>query len=207
MFTNIYTMTDQEFIKICEESDSMLSASKKIGISFSTFKRKAKKLGCYKTNQFWSKGKTSISDSRIGSKYKDSIFIENSKATRAYVKSLVMKEGFIEYKCEECGLGSNWMNKNLNLHLDHKNGVRNDNRISNLRFLCPNCHSQTESYCSKINRAITVETYDIEYIKSVFNECSSVTECLNRLSLKDTKSNRDKLKLICRGLVEKSRLS
>ena len=196
MYVNIYIMTDQEFIKICEDSDSMLSASVKIGISFSTFKRKAKKLNCYKTNQFWNKGKTSISDIRVRSKYEDSIFVENSKVARAYIKSLIMKEGLIEYRCELCEIDGNWMGKNLNLHLDHKNGIRNDNRISNLRFLCPNCHSQTESYCSKINRSITIETYDIEYIKGVFNESSSLTECLIRLSLKDTKSNRDKLKRI-----------
>ena len=50
------------------------------------------------------------------------------------------------YKCEECGCGSKWMGKTLTLHVDHKSGVRADNTPGNLRFLCPNCHSQTENF-------------------------------------------------------------
>lgn len=189
-------MTDQDFIKLCNDSDSMLSASKKIGVSFSTFKRRAKKLNCYNTNQSWNRGKSSLSDDRIKSKYEDSIFVEDSGVTRAYLKSLIIKENLIKYECCECGIKNIWRGKNLNLHLDHINGVRNDNRIENLRFLCPNCHSQTESYCSKNFRPVTVETYEIDYIKKIIDECSSITECLNRLNLKDTKSNRTKLKII-----------
>jgi 5-methylcytosine-specific restriction endonuclease McrA len=41
------------------------------------------------------------------------------------------------------------MGKPLSLHLDHKNGKNNDHRIENLRFLCPNCHSQTATYAGK----------------------------------------------------------
>ncbi|MBX9580218.1 MAG: HNH endonuclease [Gemmataceae bacterium] len=50
--------------------------------------------------------------------------------------------------CTRCGI-SEWQGCPLSLHLDHVNGVNNDNRLENLRFLCPNCHSQTESYCKK----------------------------------------------------------
>lgn len=189
-------MTDQEFIKICNDSDSMLSAARKMNISFSTFKRKAKRLNCYNTNQFWNKGKTSLSDFRIKSKYSDSIFVENSKVTREYIKSLIIKEKLIDYKCSECDIVNSWRGRNLSLHLDHRNGIRNDNRLDNLRFLCPNCHSQTESYCSSVNRSITVETYSLDEIKEVLKDSLSITECLNRLSLKDTKSNRSKLKMI-----------
>jgi len=72
-------MEDYKFIEMCNNSESMRDVSIKMNMSFSTFKRKALKLGCYKTNQFWSRGKTRISDSRILSKYnKDEIFIENS---------------------------------------------------------------------------------------------------------------------------------
>src|SRR5262249_40269480 len=50
------------------------------------------------------------------------------------------------YQCGVCGI-SQWRGQPLRLHLDHLNGVHNDNRVDNLRLLCPNCHSQTSTYC------------------------------------------------------------
>ena len=52
-------------------------------------------------------------------------------------------------ECSCCGLSSIWNNKPLTLHVDHINGDRKNNDFSNLRFLCPNCHSQTDTYCGR----------------------------------------------------------
>jgi len=54
-----------------------------------------------------------------------------------------------EYKCTECGLTNLWNNKPISLQLDHINGDNMDNRIENLRWLCPNCHSQTPLYAGR----------------------------------------------------------
>jgi Zn finger protein HypA/HybF involved in hydrogenase expression len=64
----------------------------------------------------------------------------------------LIKEGIKKNKCELCSQGSLWNNKKLTMHLDHINGERTDNTIENLRILCPNCHSQTETYCRKENQ-------------------------------------------------------
>jgi RNA polymerase subunit RPABC4/transcription elongation factor Spt4 len=74
-------------------------------------------------------------------------FVANSKTDRSKIKDRVIKNDLIPYLCSECGLGDEWNGKKLVLHLDHINGVNNDHRLINLRFLCPNCHSQTETYC------------------------------------------------------------
>ena len=77
------------------------------------------------------------------------VFIENSSYSRQHLKERIIKQKLIEYKCDKCGNKGEWMNEKLSLQLDHKNGVHDDNRLKNLCFLCPNCHTQTTTYSAK----------------------------------------------------------
>lgn len=77
------------------------------------------------------------------------IFVENSNHPRHRVKERIIKENLLPYECSSCSNTGSWQNKKLVLQLDHINGVNNDNRIENLRFLCPNCHSQEDTYAAK----------------------------------------------------------
>lgn len=103
----------------------------------------------------WSRGKTILSDERVGRKFtKEEVFSINSKASTGRVKKIILTEKLIEYKCKECGIFE-WNNKIIILELDHVNGIRNDHRLKNLRLLCPNCHSQTETFRGRnINNGI-----------------------------------------------------
>lgn len=67
---------------------------------------------------------------------------------RSHVKKRLIRLGLLRKQCYLCGL-KNWRGKPLSLHLDHVNGKKNDWRLDNLRLLCPNCHSQTETYGGK----------------------------------------------------------
>jgi hypothetical protein len=59
----------------------------------------------------------------------------------------------IPERCTECGTGTAWHDKPLRLEVDHKNSNWWDNRPENLRFLCPNCHSATDTYRGRKRRA------------------------------------------------------
>ena len=79
----------------------------------------------------------------------DEYFCENGTQNRGSIKNRIIRNNLIPYKCDACGLEDMWNNKKISLQLEHKNGIPNDNRLSNLSFLCPNCHSQTDTYAGK----------------------------------------------------------
>ena len=72
--------------------------------------------------------------------------------SRRNVKVRLLEAGLLQNSCSTCGI-SEWCGRPLICHLDHINGVNNDNRLENLRMLCPNCHSQTETYGGLNKRA------------------------------------------------------
>ena len=74
---------------------------------------------------------------------------EGSTISSSRLKHKILQVGLLEEKCQLCEQGNQWNNKFLVLQLDHINGINNDNRLENLRLLCPNCHTQTDTYTSK----------------------------------------------------------
>jgi 5-methylcytosine-specific restriction endonuclease McrA len=87
----------------------------------------------------------------VATKYKiEDILVENSTYKNiSRLKVRLVREKILEYKCELCGNRGIWLGSELQLQLDHINGKHDDHRIENLRFLCPNCHSQTDNFSGK----------------------------------------------------------
>lgn len=77
-----------------------------------------------------------------------------STYARHALKKRILKQKLLNYKCSICENPGEWQGKKLSLQLDHINGVQNDNRLENLRFICPNCHSQTETYAGKNSKGM-----------------------------------------------------
>lgn len=77
----------------------------------------------------------------------DTAFQLNSPICKTSLRRLAKKH--IEYKCAFCNNSGVWNERPLVLDLDHINGNNKDHRLENLRFLCPNCHSQTPTYKGK----------------------------------------------------------
>jgi len=77
----------------------------------------------------------------------DELLVNGKYRSTSSLRLRLIKDKVLNNVCYECGLLPEWNGKSLSLHLDHINGDSSDNRIDNLRILCPNCHSQTETYC------------------------------------------------------------
>ena len=88
---------------------------------------------------------------KVAQKYTlDEILVENSSYKNiSRLKLRLINENRLEYVCAICGNNGFWNDQPLTLTLDHINGKHLDHRIENLRFLCPNCHSQTETFSGK----------------------------------------------------------
>lgn len=78
------------------------------------------------------------------------------------LKKRLIREGLLNEQCAKCGLGPEWEGVPLSLQLDHINGDPSDNQLYNLRILCPNCHSQTQTYKkggqSRYQRTVSINT-------------------------------------------------
>jgi 5-methylcytosine-specific restriction endonuclease McrA len=78
------------------------------------------------------------------------ILIENSTYTnRDKIKKKLISNNLMEYKCVFCENPGIWLGKKISLILDHINGIKNDNRIENLRLVCPNCNATLDTHCGK----------------------------------------------------------
>jgi len=112
----------------------------------------------------------------------DQFFTANSTKTNSIVKQRILQYNLILYECNHCDIKDSWNGDIINLHLDHINGDNRDNRLDNLRFLCPNCQSQTDTYCGKgvNNGRMKVSDDDL---KAALNEHSTIRKALISVGL------------------------
>lgn len=125
----------------------------------------------------WRKGKTSLSDNRIRGKYKnqESLFSKNTVGA-CYIRKALLDLKIVENKCAICGL-TDWLNKPIVFDLDHIDGDRFNNTKENVRLLCPNCHSQTETFRGR-NVKRPGKKIEDEVLIDALNKTKSIRQAL-----------------------------
>lgn len=120
------------------------------------------------------------------------VFCENSKYANEMVKGRIITQELIEWKCFECGI-KDWNNNPLILEMDHINGINNDHRLENLRFLCPNCHSQTSNFRGR-NKNTGLMKVSNEDLLTAYFETGNIRKALLKVGLAPKGGNYIRLK-------------
>lgn len=132
------------------------------------------------------------------------IFIEDSPVNQSTLRKRYLKGNYTEYKCAICGQEPIWKGKELVLTLDHINGHNNDNRLENLRWVCPNCDRQLDTFAGRNiirehNKNFCIDC-GIE-IKQSSIRCPNCSRKRNGLlKRKVVRPDRDKLKSLIRSM-------
>lgn len=182
----IDNFTREELEQIVQNSKSYREVITKLGYStpngnnHKTLKNRLEKYNI-STDHF------SLAGSQAIERTEENVFCENSTATQAVLRRWFIKGNYVPYQCDCCGI-SMWQGQDLVLQLDHINGNNHDNRLENLHWLCPNCHSQTNTFCGRqlkknhaTNNGITIKTdkkkYCIDCGKEISLSAERCTEC------------------------------
>lgn len=144
MPAKIDTFTDEEFAQIVASCTTMAEIARKLGYtshSGDNGTRIRKRIDALNlsTEHF------SLGNRRPIKRDPSNVFIENSTADQKTLRRFYLLGEYTPYVCSICGQEPQWQNKPLTLILDHKNGYNHDDRLENLRWVCPNCNQQLDT--------------------------------------------------------------
>lgn len=150
----ISSLTSKEFLMKIKESSSASDFLRDVGLraagsNFSTLRNRIKLERIDVSH--WN----SASSNKNKGKTLEQVMVENSSYRRKDLKKRLIKYKIIPYSCQVCGILPFWNGKKMTLVLDHINGKHDDHRKENLRFLCPNCNSQTPTFCGRNKKKIS----------------------------------------------------
>lgn len=185
--------TKEELEEIVASSQTMTEVCNKIGYSsYSTtnwqvITERFKELGIEKI----------IFSKPFKKRTKEEIFCENSQVSQHCLRDNYLKLSPQEH-CAICNMEPKWQGLPLTFRLDHINGIHNDNRLENLRWLCPNCDSQQDTYCGANQTKEKKKYYCIDCGKEISKGSLRCNECNHKLQYKTDHPDRETLKQLIR---------
>lgn len=154
-----YTMTvrswsDQDFQQAIQDNQTIAGVARQLGLSTSpgnyrSIHRHVERLNLDTTHMLGQAHLRGKQHKHRGFRELESILVERSHYSSGALKKRLIKNGLIPDVCALCGQVPYWNGKPLTLQLDHINGNYLDNRLENLQILCPNCHTQTDTFTSR----------------------------------------------------------
>lgn len=164
------TYTEEQFREAYMGSETIAEVLRKLnlttyGSSYESVKNTAKELGLTSDHLL---GNSYKNNRKITSKPKkpleEILVVSETVPMMGNLKKRLLREGLLKPYCysEDCSVGSEWLGKTIVLHMDHINGNRCDNRLENLRMLCPNCHSQTDTFAGRNSKERRFEAMSSE---------------------------------------------
>ena len=131
-------LTKEEIQKAIDSTPTMGAAANYLNLDRRTFKKEADLYDLYKPER------------KVYQRVSLDVILNggHSHYPTSHLSKRLVKEGLKEYQCESCSI-TEYNGKHISLELNHKDGYRSNHSLSNLELLCPNCHSQTDTYRSK----------------------------------------------------------
>lgn len=136
---NSIILTEDQIKEAILHGKTMGGAAKFLKIDARTFRKEAEKFNLYERS----------GQKNVKFDLKDILSGVHPQYPTSKITPRLVKEGLKEYKCECCGIGNTYNGKPISLELNHIDGDNSNHRLENLELLCPNCHSQTDTYRSK----------------------------------------------------------
>lgn len=195
--------TQDQLKQIVQQSNSYNEVLKKLGYTSKGSNKETIEQRIKKYNIDISHFNTDLNNGHTTRNEKN-VFINNSTASQTTLRRWYLKGEYTPYVCSICGLEPVWQGKDLTLILDHINGSNHDNRLENLRWVCPNCNQQLQTTGFKKMRVEQCNNkrkifYCIDCRKEISNNATRCQQCYKK-QLQATKPiTREELKDLIRN--------
>lgn len=177
--------------RIVQYSSSMAELVRNLGYktshgkNYETVGKKLKEYGISTSHFIITKSNRSFTE--------EDVFCKDSTVGQSTLRRFYKRRNDIEYKCSKCGIGPIWDGEELALQLDHIDGDNKNNLPDNLRWLCPNCHSQTKTFAGKNIHKERKRYYCIDCGNEIERGSDRCVECASLLRRKTERPSKDEL--------------